>query len=236
MSCQSLKVIIFVLVSYMFSVPAGAAIYRITFYEFLSVGGNLFTNYQESGTATFEINDSAIGPDSLVLFTSPDFVAFDAILNTTAGDARFTLGIDDFPPKGDGTISPAHEQGILFDASGQPLRFDNPSTTTGNSAQICDPRCDILISLKTSLVLRDNNSFDKVFLTDGTLTNLDFATSRGLDFTPLGGDWSLRGSTLTVGGADGVYLLQAVPVPAAIWLFSSGLLYFLGVARRKNIA
>lgn len=234
MSSQSLKVIIFVLVSYIFSVPAGAAIYKITFYEWLSAGGNLFTNYQISSTATFEINDYAIGPNNLVAFTSPDFMTFDATLNTTAGDARFTLGIDDFPPKGDGTLLNDLEQGILFDAFGQPLRFDTPTTTAGNNAQICDPRCDISVTQKTSLVLLDNNDFDKVFLADGTLTSLQFATSNGLEFTRLGGDWTLRGQTLTVGGADGVYQLQAVPVPAAMWLFGSGLIGLISIARRKK--
>jgi len=214
-------------------------IYRCPFYFFLlyeqiSGGTNVFTNYQVSGSATFEINDSAVGPDSLVLFTSSDFISFDALLNTTAGDARFTLGLDDFPPKGDGTIRPAHEQGILFDAAGQPLRFDNPATTLGNTAQICDPRCDIIISKKTSLVLLDNNSFQKVFLSDSTITTLEFATNNALDYTRLGGDWRLRGTTLTLGGADGVYQIQAVPVPAAMWLFGSGLIGLISFARRKK--
>ena len=34
-------------------------------------------------------------------------------------------------------------------------------------------------------------------------------------------------------GYTGSYLVQAVPVPAAVWLFGSGLLGLIGVARRK---
>ncbi len=234
MNLQFIKAVFFIFGSYIISIPAGAAIYSITFYEQISGGTNLFANYQVSSTATFEINNSAIGPDSLVLFTSPDFVAFDAILNTTAGDARFTLGVDDFPPKGDGTIRPAHEQGILFDAVGQPLRFDNPETTYGNGAQICDPRCDIRVGLKTTLVLLDDNGFDRVFLGDGTIISLGNATNNGLDYTRLGGKWNLGGATITVGGTGGLYQLQAVPIPAAMWLFGSGLIGLIGIARRKG--
>ncbi len=209
MGGQSLKVIIFVLISYIFSVPAGAAIYNITFYEQISAGTNLFSNYQVSGSASFEVSDSAVRPNNLVLFTSPDFISFDAILNTTAGDARFTLGIDDFPPKGDGTLLNDKEQGIIFDASGQPLRFDTPATTAGNGAQICDPSCTAPLSIRTNMVLWDNNGFDKVFMTDGTITTLEFVTNNSLDYRRLGGDWTLRGALLTVGGRSEAFTWHA---------------------------
>jgi len=234
MKAQALKSIIFILISYLYSVSAGAAIYKITFYESLATGTNLFADYQVSGTATFEIDDAAVGHNNLVLFTSPDFINFDAILNTTAGDARFTLGIDDFPPKGVDATSTGNEQGILFDASGQPLRFDNPSATAGNGAQICDPACDEQFSIRKSMTLWDNDGFDRVFLTDGTITTLEFATTNNVDFTRFGGKWTLRGYQITVGGADGLYQLQAVPVPAAIWLFGSGLIGLIGISKRKK--
>jgi len=36
-----------------------------------------------------------------------------------------------------------------------------------------------------------------------------------------------------IGGADGTYSISSVPVPAAAWLFGSGLLGLVGIARRK---
>jgi hypothetical protein len=221
------------------STPASAATYSITFYQKTGPGDNLFNTDQfiVSGTGSFEINDAAVTPNNLVLFSDSNFLAFDAILNTTIGSAQFTLGIDDFPPFGDGT-STVHtaEQGILFDASGQPLRFDNPETIFGNTGQICDPTCDTSVLLKAGMVLWDDNGFDTVFLNDGTLTTRALATSNGDAFTPLGGNWGFSplGSISNI-GANNLYLIQAVPVPAAVWLFGSGLLGLVGIARRKKV-
>lgn len=37
-------------------------------------------------------------------------------------------------------------------------------------------------------------------------------------------------------GSSGVYLAEAVPIPSAIWLFGSGLLGLIGIAKRKRAA
>jgi hypothetical protein len=226
--------------AYLFiSIPASAAIYSITFYQKTGPGDNLFDTdeFIVSGTGSFEINDAAVTPNNLVLFSDSNFLAFDATITATVGSARFTLGVDDFPPFGDGT-STVHtaEQGILFDASGQPYRFDNPAITFGNSPQICDPTCDTAVGNKAGLVLYDEDGFDTVFLNDGTLTTRTFATSNGHAFTPLGGEWNFKplGSISAI--SNNLYLIQAVPVPAAVWLFGSGLLGLVGVARRKKAA
>ena len=216
------------------SIPASAALYSITFYEKDSVGSNLFDNYIISGTGSFEINDDAISPNSLVLFSDSNFLAFDATIAATTGSAQFTLGIDDFPPS-DGNPT-GHGQGILFDASGQPLRFDNPNTTFSNTAQICDPTCDTSVLLKAGLVLIDDNSFDTVFLDDGTLKTRALAISDGDAFTPLGGEWNFKPLGEIVSISNNLYLIQAVPVPAAVWLFGSGLLGLVGMARHKKSA
>jgi hypothetical protein len=214
------------------SIPVSAATYSITFYEKDSVGSNLFDNFIVSGTGSFEINDAAVTPNNLVLFSDSDFLAFDATIAATTGSAQFTLGIDDFPPH-DGNLT-GHEQGILFDASGQPLRFDNPNTTFANTAQICDPTCDTSVLLKAGLILYDDNGFDTVVLNDGTLVTRALAISNGDAFTPLGGEWNFKPLGEIVSISNNLYLIQAVPVPAAVWLFGSGLLGLIGVARRKK--
>ncbi|HEB99078.1 MAG TPA: hypothetical protein ENJ05_06200 [Thiotrichales bacterium] len=236
MKRSSLGAVLGSLGSLLVTAAVDAATYSITFYEQISAGNNLFSNYQVSGSAIFEIDDAAIAPNNLVLFSSPDFVSFDAILNTTAGNARFTLGVDDFPPLGDGTGANNLEQGILFDASGEPLRFDTPSTTAGNGAQICDPSCDVPVYLKDWLILYDDDLFNRVFLSDGTITTLNDAINNGASYTRLGGEWLLDGTNMAAGGADGLYRIQAavVPVPAAVWLFASGALGLLGMTRHRK--
>jgi hypothetical protein len=220
------------------SIPASAAIYSITFYEKVSVGLNLFDNFIVSGTGSFEINDTAVTPNNLVLFSDSNFLAFDAIITATGGSAQFTLDVDDFPPFGDGTSTVnTAVQGILFDASGQPLRFDNPDTTSGNKGQICDPTCDTAVGNKAAMVLFDEDGFDLVVLNDGSIVQLS-SISSGDEFTPLGGEWNFEalGSGGLVSNLNNFYLIQAVPVPAAVWLFGSGLLGLVGMARRKKAA
>jgi hypothetical protein len=47
--------------------------------------------------------------------------------------------------------------------------------------------------------------------------------------------WQLSYLTDAIGSTDIVRLsVQAVPIPAAVWLFGSGLLGLVGIARRKS--
>jgi len=223
------------------SINTNAATYSITFYEFTGsgIGGlNINDDYTVAGAATFEIKDTAVGPNNLVLFSdSANFLAFDATMTTTLGGAQFTLGIDDFPPKGDGTDSNTHEQGILFDASGNPLRFDVPTLSYGNGAQICDPDCFATggILNQSRLTLWDDNSFDTVFLNDGTITNSTTAIVNGDAFTPFNGAWQFNPlDSIALTSPSSYYLIQTVPIPGAAWLFCSGLIGLIGIARRKS--
>ncbi len=67
-------------------------------------------------------------------------------------------------------------------------------------------------------------------------TDLDFYYWQTSGFNPApgmtkaAGSWSFDGSTLAYGAAP----VSAVPVPAAAWLFGSGLIGLVGVSRRKT--
>ena len=87
------------------------------------------------------------------------------------------------------------------------------------------------------MVLFDEDGFDLVVLNDGSIVQLS-SISSGDEFTPLGGEWNFEalGSGGLVSNLNNFYLIQAVPVPAAVWLFGSGLLGLVGMARRKKAA
>lgn len=61
-------------------------------------------------------------------------------------------------------------------------------------------------------------------------------TLSGNGFDPTAATWSLSAQTNPADGAPTTYsmTIAAVPVPAAVWLFGSGLLGLVGVARRRN--
>lgn len=227
------------LVGIMFFValPANATVYSIKFYENLGLEGtpNLFMGFRESGSATFEISNSAVSPNNLVLFTDPDFVSFDALMTTSIGNARFTLGIDDFPPKGDGSTSINYEQGILFDATGEPLRFDTPVFFTSNSASICDPSCFESVVSRDELTLWDENDFDAVFLNDGTITSSVQAIANGDPYTRIHGHWGFSpiGSNTTTGN-NNYYVISSVPIPPALWMLGSGLIGLVGIRKTSS--
>ncbi len=52
----------------------------------------------------------------------------------------------------------------------------------------------------------------------------------------LSGDWYVNVHTTNFGGGEirGQVIINPVPIPAAVWLFGSGLLGLVGVARRKT--
>jgi hypothetical protein len=83
-------------------------------------------------------------------------------------------------------------------------------------------------------------------LLTGTFTNLS-VMSLGGDYASFGGAVSYTGGTMqgsftggnitgSIAGANVIAKLgTVVPVPAAIWLFGSGLIGFIAVARRKSV-
>jgi hypothetical protein len=205
---------------------AQAATFTITFFQNTNplAKTNLFDDYTEVGGGTFEIADSAVTPDNLVMFSDPDFQSFEASLSLSTGDSStFTLGIDDFL---EGAF---HERGILFDGSGNPFRFDDPNQGVWDGVSMCDPSCSLSSFQTAWLALIDDNRFETVVLDNGDfalLSNL----APGTPYTPLGGTWSYQKNNSA--SSTGVYALSPVPVPAAFWLFGSAL-GLLGWTRRK---
>jgi hypothetical protein len=215
---------------------AQAALLSITFYEqtgdIAENGHNLFDDYTLAGGGTFEIADIAVFADSLVLFSDPNFLSFEATLSplSTGDSSTFTLGMDDFQP------DDRREQGLLFDGLGAPLRFDRPDTTSSNTRTVCDPTCEVALGGRATLSLLDDDDYETVYLDDGSIAGRSDLLP-GTSFTPFAGNWTYGKGTGVDGsgvGIGGLYTLSAVPVPAAAWLFGSGLLGLIGIARRKK--
>jgi hypothetical protein len=85
----------------------------------------------------------------------------------------------------------------------------------------------------------DNNfatGFPQLTLSGGAFSNMNFAFNIGtfgyLDSTNLGFDGDDDNSGI-IGGTWGDFSTSPVPLPATLWLFSSGLLGMVAVARRK---
>ena len=207
-----------------------ASLYSITYYELIESVGTTLSDYQVSGTGTFEINNPAVNPNSTVLYEDPDFVSLQVNLTTTVGNATFSLANSDFPT-GDTFAGP--EQGILFDNFAVPLRFDTPSTAAGNTAIFCNPTCNEIRVNREAFWMWDDDGYERVLLADGTITDLS-ALPPNTDYTLLGGDWDFSpfGSISQIGG---FYQISNVPVPGAAWLFASGLLGLIGISRRKKV-
>ena len=91
-----------------------------------------------------------------------------------------------------------------------------------------------------------NLPFQLIYLTDNSDGTYDFAINFTSRISSSNGDagsnsfdgqvarWRLEGCASTTGTACVISAASAVPVPAAVWLFGSGLLGLVGVARRKR--
>jgi hypothetical protein len=85
---------------------------------------------------------------------------------------------------------------------------------------------------------------DEAFLWDGTngmqsLCTLTDCTAEGWEVLTWATDINNNGDIVghgTIGGETHAFLIQAVPIPSAIWLFGSGLLGLVGIARRRKAA
>ena len=80
--------------------------------------------------------------------------------------------------------------------------------------------------------LTDGVSYSALADFDSTSTFLGFAVFEDAEMTiPVTSGISIMSSTT---GESIPIITQVVPVPAAVWLFGSGLLGLIGVARRKQ--
>jgi len=115
--------------------------------------------------------------------------------------------------------------------------------TNGSTIAIPDEIFTLTATVNTSGLFSGlfTGSFTVGTLLSGTFDNLDVSTFDFFgDVTYTGG--SLQGN-LTTGFIDGVFSgssmvaklgeVAVVPVPAAAWLFGSGLIGLIGIARRK---
>lgn len=73
--------------------------------------------------------------------------------------------------------------------------------------------------LKVALVFKAGQGFS-AYLLDGTATT---------------GTWDITGWTRSGLSHASVYAVSAIPIPAAVWLFGSGLIGLIGFSRRKKI-
>lgn len=229
---------------------AQAALFSIAFYEEtgdINVAdpgpglNNFFDDYTSVGGGTFEISNTAVEPNALVAFSSTDFLNFsitlslfdDPIVSGTDG-STFTLGTDDFE------LNEDNERGLLFDATGAPLQFRVVGGGSGSSRTMCSSgltSCDgVAIGSLTRLTLIQNINFQEIYLDDGEVTTVSANMNPVEPFTPFSGDWTyFQGVNAGGEGIEkkGFYTVSVVPIPAAFWLFGSGLLGLIAFTRKK---
>ena len=125
---------------------------------------------------TFEIAASALGSanaNGLILYHDPSFMSFDVPVTTPHATYDFSLSNPDIKFPGDPypfnfVTKTDPVQGLRLDSTGQPQRFDTPSTTAGNGAELRDIPVKAEIS---ELTLGDDDSFNFVELSDGSLVS-----------------------------------------------------------------
>ncbi|UCB54105.1 MAG: VPLPA-CTERM sorting domain-containing protein [Thiotrichales bacterium] len=117
---------------------------------------------------------------------------------------------------GSGAIGGTVGFGTVGTVFNSPFTF-NPSTPVSNLLQIGNWQVD----LATTTI--DDQTVDVL-----TLSGTGTISGNGFDLTPT--TWTL--SANATGGSYSM-TVNAVPVPAAVWLFGSGLIGLIAVARRK---
>ena len=133
----------------------------------------------------------------------------------------------------------------VIDFDDDVLEFNDP-TLSSFSMTKDDGELFDLISVETGSLGRDVNDdgsfvFTGIFGSGGTVTQTILGVAPGVTTNLFTGFVGL--SSLVVTSNDGhfpvmdnISVASAVPIPAALWLFGSGLLGLIGIARRKKAA
>jgi probable HAF family extracellular repeat protein len=111
-----------------------------------------------------------------------------------------------------------------------------PGTSTGTATGI-NSKGQVVGIMQSGGPTPNNYAFlwDKGTMLD--LCVLSNCTAQGWDYLLQANDINEAGDIIGVGriaGENRAFLISAVPVPAGVWLFASGLLGLVGIARRKK--
>jgi len=143
--------------------------------------------------------------------------AFTATGGTDLSDATILDLTSAMGTNGTGDIGATVVFGTVGTVTSSPFTF-NPATPVTNLLTIGDWQVD----LGTMTIVDQTASIL-------TLSGTGAISGNGLDLTPTQWSWSAN----STGGTYSM-TINAVPVPAAVWLFGSGLIGLIGVARRKK--
>lgn len=100
-------------------------------------------------------------------------------------------------------------------------------------AQLRDWFCPLFTCVNTSTTHVYARGLVSDLHTDGIQHNA-FSIGERFNVSPPEVDFRLSGFAPVTATGEEVFLVHAVPVPAALWLFGSGLVGLIGIARRKQ--
>jgi hypothetical protein len=148
------------------------------------------------------------------------------------------------------TVAPGNEVSLGSIAGGSVNLTGVPVTGTYDFAEVFEinPTLSVMSALSAAVVISGSNDISEAVLAilDSTLHVIKFVdvtiggatTTLGYDIVPLGTSFNvaLIGNIANVAYPQADYSLNisSVPVPAAVWLFGSAMIGFLGL-RRKSV-
>lgn len=143
--------------------------------------------------------------------------ALDATGGTDLSNATILDLISATGTSGDGDIGSTVTFGTIGTVNNSPFTF-NPAAPVTNLLVIGGWQVD----LSTMAIVDQTTS---ILMLQGT----GAISGNGFDLTPT--QWTLSSNAT---GSSYSMTINAVPIPAAVWLFGSGLIGLIAVARRKN--
>jgi hypothetical protein len=184
-------------------------------------------NFNYNGTFTMYTPSGAVQGSGSPPFPPPNDPALSG-----------TMTMDFNPTVGSGTavITPSITfSGYWWTAHNITLQATGPGTVHAQMLFDWATNANILVDVDFSMTPVVCQNFPNCGMTVGdsfSIATLD-SNSDGVPGIPMTGG-PFQGFNASFGGTAVVSSVSAVPIPAAVWLFGSGLLGLVGVARRKK--
>ena len=182
--------------------------------------------------AVVVVSDSVFGPGSVLRDsgTSLDYLRLDKTMGYGYAGVAAELGAGgDFA-------------GWTFASSAQMLTLGGSLGLTHGStslaqlslaAQVRDWFCPLFTCVNTSTTHVYARGLVSDLHTD-SIQHLAFSIGNRFNVSPPEVDFRISGYGPVSATSEEVFLVRAVPLPPAVWLFGAGLLGLVGVARKKN--
>ncbi|MCK4494082.1 MAG: hypothetical protein KAU26_08500 [Methylococcales bacterium] len=152
-----------------------------------------------------------------------------------AGDQAYYAYLDDFSSGKEGGLGVCKEIGTVNGVANQCIPNSDDNTTTGEVLKLSFAGKEVIHQIEFHDANHDFNFTGDVDISVDGGSFVTYALEHVLDLNLAGTDFLFRNGNVGASAGEQFYItaINTTPIPAAVWLFGSGLMGLVGMKKKK---